>query len=395
MSARSRKLLIIILFAALLFIPFSKVQAQTPPQVQIQGLGEWFSDAIAKLFGSYVNPQFKAFNQAKLPVQMPSETTNVPTNESVKGTSTEDLAKENSWYYGLGSSILTPEGNASTDFAAWIRDNVAILLGQEDDSSKAFVGKWLPPEAAANNGTKDKSFAASKCAVLPGGCITNANGISLNMTPMPTQIVPTGSAPFPTFGPPPNGYPVYFSQCDPAWGSYPSPEPVNECNGSNMRLSNSGCGPTSTAMLLATILHDSTINPQVLWDKFYSGGYIQCSQNNGGVRPSYGYVSLVSIVNILKDYNVSAELRSIPGNQALVRKDIMNTIAAGNYIIAVTNQYGGHFVVVDNITQDLVGNFTVLVNDPYAGCSEGRPATGPTVLSKDVNFLYGYIRIGK
>ncbi len=200
----------------------------------------------------------------------------------------------------------------------------------------------------------------------------------------------------------------HYSQCDSTWASYPpsyiqceytsaaliptpggpTPLPVT------MFLGNSGCGPASTAMILATVFNKTTnYLPTDQWDEYNSQGRMKCWRSNEGIgKGTTGADVRTTLIN----HGLNAELKAIydQNDQISVYKDMLGYLNAGYYIIALTNQYGGHFLVVNSIQTD-GKDYIINVHDPYAGCDIVQPATGVTKLPKDASFIYGFTVIKK
>lgn len=137
----------------------------------------------------------------------------------------------------------------------------------------------------------------------------------------------------------------YYSQCDPAWGSY-----GYGVNGDN--VCTSGCGPTSVAMAISTIKKDPSITPQTLAQFGSDNGTIIIT--NGESAGSYLSIATKGASNWgLKWRNVTRN-----------RDEVANIFQSGGYVIANVGPgdftSGGHYIVLRSF--DSSGN--LLVSDP-------------------------------
>lgn len=133
---------------------------------------------------------------------------------------------------------------------------------------------------------------------------------------------------------------TYYSQEDSRW--------ANEKYGKTDLISETGCGPTSLAMVIST-LTDITITPKQMADWAYANGY--CAEENGS------YHTLIQ---------EGAEAFGLSVKQAKVTEGqkIADALAEGKLVIALLGEgtftSSGHFIVLRGITKE--GN--ILVADP-------------------------------
>ena len=378
-----------IVFSILAFRP-AVAQTPTPTSVlqeqdPLKGVKEFLENIL--------HPKIETYNKATLPI--PNNPSATPNPESkVQGISIPDIFGIIAHDYSLSSSGKTPT-QTNSDILQWLVDLKDTIVGEKGKQEAQNFANSILPNQMGNSLGVENAFDTARCAVLPPGaqgCVANA---AIGDPNLPT-VTPGG----PTVTPYPPGTTivpgqfVYYSQCDASWRYHPPPPEVM-CNSEPMGIGNAGCNPTSTAMVLATILKDGNIIPSKVWDDFASVNGMKCTDSGGNLIGSHGGSSFTTTVEVLKKYldkyNISVDYKIFPGNQELAKQTMKNYLDTGlYYIITAVSLYNGHVLVVDRISSDLN---TVYVNDPNSKCSQGQVDTGESILPSGVNFLSGFITI--
>lgn len=238
---------------------------------------------------------------------------------------------------------------ASRAAAAYIRDNGGVpgLPAGSSDQPQGFKpgrsevpvtvasvaarynqgGAWHDQMdvAGVNNVRKYADTAAATYLALGGPGAVNSN--------TGTGCGPTGTA----AGVDLDGM-VYYSQADGQWGNYGTGS-IAEC----------GCGPTSTAMIVATLTGDRSVTPRTIADFSVNGGH-QDTASCGtawSLFPAVGQQWGLQVEDIGVNFDKAAEALRTGG---LVEV----SVSAGDFTS------GGHLIVFRGITAD--GKF--LVADP-------------------------------
>ncbi len=179
--------------------------------------------------------------------------------------------------------------------------------------------------------------------------LTPNNGTTT--TPAPSVIPLTGT--------PYEGNFKTYKQCD-----YASVVAVTEGT-KTCSLCNMGCGITSAAMILATLV-DQNIDPKFVMNKYKAKGeYMTC----------YG-TDIKAAKNIMKENNlVTSEYlfnygRGQGANVKTIADDITPYLKSGWFVFVLAefkpNGGGGHFFVLTDINLDQrTGEYTVTSMDPY------------------------------
>jgi hypothetical protein len=145
---------------------------------------------------------------------------------------------------------------------------------------------------------------------------------------------------------------VYYSQRDPRWSDYPYPFDGDADNAEDNNIRTSGCGPTTMAMVAATLLEDTTITPEVMAEKNIAGGHRVSSGTSWSafteILPTYGLI--VDQIDNNDINRLSAELNS-------------GALAIGSFNESSPFTNGGHILVIRAVTSE--GKF--LVADPNDG----------------------------
>lgn len=143
--------------------------------------------------------------------------------------------------------------------------------------------------------------------------------------------------------PSPSGW--FFWQADPRWKDYSGGWPCGN-------VGTHGCGPTSMAMVFKAF--GTEMIPPTMWDRFLESDYLICG--------------------IGSDWTA---MRTIPPQAGLSSWDLgtnwdlaAQKLSEGKLVVAATNLYGGHILVVRQIEGDLV-----ITNDPAVSNGDGKPYT--------------------
>jgi hypothetical protein len=145
----------------------------------------------------------------------------------------------------------------------------------------------------------------------------------------------------------------YFSQCDPAWKTFPYGN-----NGDT--VCSSGCGPTATAMILSTLKNDPSITPQIIAEWGAKNGTI--IYRNGVSEGSYN--------------GIASRAAKVWGLQSRVIKpsvaELQQVFDEGGYVFINVGPGdftdGGHYIILRGF--DSSGK--LLVSDP----NDGQPGQG-------------------
>lgn len=135
---------------------------------------------------------------------------------------------------------------------------------------------------------------------------------------------------------------IYYSQ-----RSYNDPNKDKFC-GKNTTISDSGCGTTSMAMIIANLTNETSITPINTTQEAFEGGY--CGEGIYGT--SSGYFQAAA-----KKYGLTLEIVSSGDTSEEADKKILDTLKSGGLIIAnVGNNWSsvqsGHYLVIKGITAD-------------------------------------------
>lgn len=156
---------------------------------------------------------------------------------------------------------------------------------------------------------------------------------------------------------PTNGF-VYYSQYDPAWAT-------TAYGSTGKTIRSSGCGPTSMAMIVATMNQNAAITPKTIATK-YSKHYVP---GGGSSHELFG--------DVAKDYGL--ESKSISVSQTAVTDALKSggmVVATGKGSYPFTDS--GHIIVIRGLTADgkfLVGNPLPLAKDQSKSSSEAANNT--------------------
>lgn len=164
--------------------------------------------------------------------------------------------------------------------------------------------------------------------------------------------------------------PVYYSQIDSRWKNHP----YSAIGKASQTIGSSGCGPTSSAMVVSTI--KGTIRPNEMGDLYLKYGYR--SPYDGTYFSAFQWTANYFEIGFKRVYNVNSAI---------------DAVREGYYVIASCGKglftTGGHFVVLYGIDGD-----TLKIYDPYLysgkfnilGRSGKVTLSGNTVFCSTYNF---------
>ena len=140
---------------------------------------------------------------------------------------------------------------------------------------------------------------------------------------------------------------VYYNQTDSRWG--------NNNYGKTSTIAEAGCGPTSLAIVVASLV-DSSVTPQEVCDWSYENGYLCEGQGS--------YHSLIP--NGGEHYGLKVE------GIGRDTKKLVEALSDGKLVIAIMSKghftTSGHFIVLRGVTQD----GKILVADPASVKKSGQ-----------------------
>jgi hypothetical protein len=141
---------------------------------------------------------------------------------------------------------------------------------------------------------------------------------------------------------------VYYSQKDPRWAQHPYPYSGDPDNVEARTMATSGCGPTSMAMIIATLTGNQSATPDKIADENLAGGY----RNADGT-------TWAAFTNVLPRYGLRVEQINNTDTDRLATALRGGGLAIGSFGPGVFTT-GGHILVIRAVTEE--GNF--LVADP-------------------------------
>ena len=160
---------------------------------------------------------------------------------------------------------------------------------------------------------------------------------------------------------------TYYSQLDSRWKN----QMYSSLGNTTQTIGTSGCGPTSSAMVVSSI--KGNITPNQMADLYMQYGYRSASQ--GTYWSAFKWTADVFNISYSECYKLDEAVSKLKDN---------------NYIIASCNQglftYGGHFIVLVGVE----GNY-IKVYDPYL--YEGKFATSSRIGKAKVSGNTVYVSI--
>ena len=161
---------------------------------------------------------------------------------------------------------------------------------------------------------------------------------------------------------------TYYSQLDSRWSS----KMYSSVGNSSQTIGTSGCGPTSSAMVVSSI--KGNITPNEMANLYMQYGYR--SANQGTYWSAFKWTADVFDIGYSECYKLDDAVAKLKDN---------------NYIIASCNQglftYGGHFIVLTGVEGDYIK-----VYDPYL--YSGKFSTSSRIGKAEVKGNTVYVSIG-
>ena len=160
---------------------------------------------------------------------------------------------------------------------------------------------------------------------------------------------------------------TYYSQLDNRWKN----QMYSSVGNSSQTIGTSGCGPTSSAMVVSSI--KGNITPNEMADLYVKYGYR--SANQGTYWSAFKWTADVFNIGYSECYKLDDAIAKLKDN---------------NYIIASCNQglftYGGHFIVLTGVEGDYIK-----VYDPYL--YSGKFSTSSRIGKAEVKGNTAYVSI--
>ncbi len=160
---------------------------------------------------------------------------------------------------------------------------------------------------------------------------------------------------------------TYYSQLDNRWKN----QMYSSVGNSTQTIGTSGCGPTSSAMVVSSI--KGNITPNEMADLYVKYGYR--SANQGTYWSAFKWTADVFNIGYSECYKLDDAIAKLKDN---------------NYIIASCNQglftYGGHFIVLTGVEGDYIK-----VYDPYL--YSGKFSTSSRIGKAEVKGNTAYVSI--
>lgn len=135
--------------------------------------------------------------------------------------------------------------------------------------------------------------------------------------------------------------PVYYSQIDSRWKNHP----YSAIGKASQTIGSSGCGPTSSAMVVSTI--KGIIRPDEMGDLYLKYGYR--SPNDGTYFSAFQWTANYFGIGFKRVWNVNAAIDAVRDNYYVIA-------SCGKGLFTT----GGHFIVLYGIDGD-----TLKIYDPY------------------------------
>lgn len=138
------------------------------------------------------------------------------------------------------------------------------------------------------------------------------------------------------------GRPIYYSQIDNRWKD----EPYTSTSNPSQTIGSSGCGPTSSAMIIAGI-KDSSVTPKTMADLYVKNGFR--SADNGTYASAFEWTANTYNTDFKRLYNLDDGIQAI--------KDGYYEVVSCSKGLFTT---GGHYIVIYGIEGDILK-----IYDPY------------------------------
>jgi hypothetical protein len=270
-------------------------------------------------------------------------------------------------------------------------DLFAKLFKKSAEKDTAYSYTYLPknveaiPETGSGEGgmsNKEKAEAAHKTvnkSLLPYKLQTENNlGSASNLAftnSVPTAIVEEEPIEDLGKGTDDTGKITYFAQIDPTWKSIEGRAYCDDNKKVKETIGNSGCGPTSVAMLVNS--KNSSIGPVQLWNEYVNNKDTYCGTmliDHSAYLKKYGYVS--KGIETCKDISQSECLSNMTkfANAKPVGERFLVVMAYLRKNDTGECKKGGHFFVVTGFE-----NGEPQIYDPHYGYKKSVPISASSL----------------
>lgn len=249
-------------------------------------------------------------------------------------------------------NILNVQHGGSVRFAPYPSYTTAISEYMKLMASKTYMGppssfttvsqvihRTTPVGDGANNPDNFTTFVISSIHKILDGIATDGT-VDATVVPAKTcgKVNSAGAYGWDLEGP--NAM-VSYEQGDKRWGDKPY--------GQNLEsIAATGCGPSSLAMIGATLLNDSSITPLTLANQYGDRFHTPGAGTAWGIIPAFANDYKLKMLDIGTNFQAAAD-----------------TLKAGGLVLISVDPGwftgGGHFMVVRSVTADSSGFF---MNDP-------------------------------
>jgi len=230
-------------------------------------------------------------------------------------------------YHSTSGKFVRTVANGSTVCVVSISSGWAKLTDGNYVSASYIV--------KASSGTSSKSpttptpSTSQSTVSTPSTSTTTVAGDRLDSSPRPKDVTENSKKC------------VYYAQGDKRWGSLM----YSNHKDKSQTYANSACGPTSMAMIVAT-LADKTVTPVTMGDYAMKHGY---RTYNSGTSWNF-------FCNVAKNYNLSCTATS-------TTNDVVAALKEGKLAVASMGPgyftKGGHFIMLHSVVGD-----NIIVHDP-------------------------------
>jgi hypothetical protein len=270
-------------------------------------------------------------------------------------------------------------------------DLFAKLFKKSAEKDTGYSYTYLPksvdpiPETGSGEegmSNKEKAEAAHKTvnkSLLPYRLQTEKNlGIASNLTSSsytePT-IVEEESVEDIGRGASESGAITYFAQIDPAWKSIQGRAYCDDNKKVKETIGNSGCGPTSVAMLVNS--KNSSIGPVELWNEYVNNNNTYCGTiliEHSAYLKKYGYSPRgIEICNTTSQADCLSEMTSFMSAKEVGERFLV-VLAYLRYNDTGECKKGGHFFVVTDFK-----NGEPQIYDPHYGYKKSVPISSSSL----------------
>lgn len=157
---------------------------------------------------------------------------------------------------------------------------------------------------------------------------------------------------------------TYYSQMDNRWKN----KMYSIIGDSNQTIGNSGCGPTSAAMVVSSI--KGVISPETMANLYVQHGYR--STNNGTYWSAFRWTADAFNIDYIETSSLDTAIKLVKDNNYVI-------VSCGNGLFT----YGGHFIVIVGVE----GN-TLKIYDPYLYSGKFNTSTRRGKANVDGNTVY-------